>query len=137
MELEAASRDQTEVLGKSDILALEPSLGPNVECGVFTPQWSHINDPKHLVTVLRTWLQAQGVVVMPSAVSSTDGTEPVTVRLMDGRCFTAPRSWWPPAHAARGLHRGWVPMTMINAFDASTADRMAPAEWALIEWRPR
>ncbi len=82
---------EAEVLGRSEVLALEPSLGPIVECGVFTPQWSHINDPKRLVTVLRTWLQAQGVVVMPGEVSAIDGTEPVGVRLMDGRSLTAPR----------------------------------------------
>ena len=98
---------ETEVLGRSEVLALEPSLGPVVECGVFTPQWSHINDPKHLVTVLRTWLQAQGVVVMPGEVSAIDGTDPVTVRLMDGRSFTTPRvvvaagAW--SGHLAKGL----------------------------------
>jgi D-amino-acid dehydrogenase len=82
---------QTDILGKSDILALEPALGPIVECGVFTPQWSHINDPKHLVTSLRTWLQAQGVVVVRGEVSAIGGTEPVAVTLTSGRSFTAPR----------------------------------------------
>ncbi len=80
-----------EVLGRSEVLAMEPSLGPIVECGVYTPQWSHINDPKHLVTVLRTWLQAHGVVVMPGEVAAVDGTDPVTVRLKDGRSIPAPR----------------------------------------------
>ncbi len=48
---------------------LEPALGAIVQRGVFTPQWSHINDPKRLVDKLRRYLQARGVKVITGAVS--------------------------------------------------------------------
>jgi D-amino-acid dehydrogenase len=40
---------------------MEPALGAIVHRAVFTPQWSHINDPKRLVDSLREWLRLHGV----------------------------------------------------------------------------
>jgi D-amino-acid dehydrogenase len=40
---------------------MEPALGTIVHRAVFTPQWSHINDPKRLVDSLREWLRNRGV----------------------------------------------------------------------------
>jgi D-amino-acid dehydrogenase len=40
---------------------MEPALGMIVHRAVFTPQWSHINDPKRLVSCLREWLRIHGV----------------------------------------------------------------------------
>jgi D-amino-acid dehydrogenase len=40
---------------------MEPALGAIVHRAVFTPQWSHINDPKRLVDSLREWLRHRGV----------------------------------------------------------------------------
>ena len=40
---------------------MEPALGAIVHRAVFTPQWSHINDPKRLVDSLREWLRLRGV----------------------------------------------------------------------------
>jgi D-amino-acid dehydrogenase len=42
---------------------MEPALGPRVHCAVFTPQWSHVNDPKRLVQGMREWLVSQGVAI--------------------------------------------------------------------------
>jgi D-amino-acid dehydrogenase len=56
---------------------MEPALGPLVRRAVFTPQWSHINDPKRLVDALRRELQEQGakvVVGVASRVLARDGT---------------------------------------------------------------
>lgn len=89
--LKRAHGIDTEILAKSDVLAMEPALGPVVECGVFTPQWSHVNDPQHLVSALRSWLQAQGVVVVPGSVADIEGDGPVAVKLTDSRTFAAGR----------------------------------------------
>src|SRR5262249_4378464 len=40
---------ETQVLSGDEARALEPSLGQIVTNAVFTPQWSHVNDPKALV----------------------------------------------------------------------------------------
>ncbi len=90
-ELKRRHGIEMEMLGRAEALALEPALGPIVACGVFTPQWSHISDPRHLVSALRTWLQAAGVVVMPGEVAAIDGSDPLSVRLRDGRSVTAAR----------------------------------------------
>lgn len=81
----------TEPLDRAGVLAMEPALGPAVECGVFTPQWSHVNDPKHLVNALRGWLQARGVGIVPGSVADIQGDGPVTVKLADGRAIVAGR----------------------------------------------
>jgi glycine/D-amino acid oxidase-like deaminating enzyme len=47
---------------------LEPALGPNVCRAVFTPQWSHVSDPKHLVQGLKAWLMKQGVTIRAGEV---------------------------------------------------------------------
>ncbi len=83
---------EATILGRSDLLALEPSLGPGVEWGVFTPQWSHVADPEHLVTSLRAWLRARGVAVVSGAVTAIEGGTSEggnIVRLADGRALAA------------------------------------------------
>jgi D-amino-acid dehydrogenase len=50
---------EVEMLSGDQARELEPALGPIVTHAVFTPQWSHISDPKHLVDRLRTWLEAK------------------------------------------------------------------------------
>jgi len=47
---------------------MEPALGPIVVRAVFTPQWSHVSDPKMLVEGLRQWLVHQGVVIRAGEV---------------------------------------------------------------------
>lgn len=70
---------------------MEPALGPIVTRAVFTPQWSHINDPKALVDRLRTWLVAEkGVTVAEADVMrlAVDNNRPSLV-LADGRSLSA------------------------------------------------
>src|SRR5882757_8641668 len=47
---------------------LEPALGPRVQRAVFTPQWSHVSDPKILVTGLRNFLLSRGVLISQGEV---------------------------------------------------------------------
>jgi D-amino-acid dehydrogenase len=74
-------------LTREELLAMEPALGPIAACGVFTPQWSRINDPRTLTDSLRTWLQAAGVAMVAGSVADVAADH--TVRLQDGRVFQA------------------------------------------------
>lgn len=79
---------ETEFLGRTELQAMEPALGPLAECGVFTPQWSHVNDPRHLVDTLRSWLAAQGVTILQADVAGIqDGG--TAVQLRDGNTVEA------------------------------------------------
>ena len=49
-----------EELSGNEARALESALGPKVHRAVFTPQWSHIEDPKKLLHALREWLLRHG-----------------------------------------------------------------------------
>jgi D-amino-acid dehydrogenase len=72
---------------------MEPALGPLVQRAVFTPQWSHINDPKRLVDALRRELQEQGAKVevgVASRVLPRDGTG-ASLELEDGGRLYADR----------------------------------------------
>jgi D-amino-acid dehydrogenase len=69
---------------------LEPALGPIVSKAVFTPQWSHINDPKRLADVLRGWLVAhRGVRVISGDITRIEATETrATLHASDGGLFS-------------------------------------------------
>ncbi len=64
-----------EVLSGDDTRRFEPALGPVVACGVFAPQWSHVDDPKRLVDGLRRWLATQGVVIRSGLVTDVTGAD--------------------------------------------------------------
>ncbi len=71
--------------------ALEPALSSKVRHAVFTPQWSHINDPKVIVDELRTWLIGKGVSVIRGEVSEV---QPATtgqqrIKMADGATVLA------------------------------------------------
>lgn len=51
---------EAQELSAAQVREMEPALGPIVRSGVFTPQWSHIADPKRVVDVLREWIAANG-----------------------------------------------------------------------------
>jgi D-amino-acid dehydrogenase len=53
----------TEELTGAQARQLEPALGPNVCRAVFTPQWSHLRDPKRVLQALKDWLLKQGVTI--------------------------------------------------------------------------
>jgi D-amino-acid dehydrogenase len=74
----------SEFLSEADLRVMEPALGPIARCGVFTPQWSHINDPKRLVDGLRQWLQGEGVTIRAGAVRTVSGVGSPAVELDDG-----------------------------------------------------
>jgi len=71
---------------------MEPALGPRVQRAVFTPQWSHVNDPKRLVQGLRAWLVGRGVAIHRGEVSdiiSNASVAPLSVALRSGGHVTA------------------------------------------------
>jgi len=82
---------ETRFLERLELHAMEPALGPRAACGVFTPQWSHVNNPKHLVDALRDWLLRQGMTITPGRVTALAGDGPVLVRLQDGNDLRAER----------------------------------------------
>lgn len=60
-----------EMLSGDQAREMEPALGPIVTQAVFTPQWSHISDPKNLVDRLRAWLETtQNVRIIKHDVKS-------------------------------------------------------------------
>ena len=82
---------EVQMLTDDQARALEPALGPIVVCGVLTPQWSHINDPKLLVDRLRAWLETKGGVTVVSAEVSrlqADNGHPSAV-LRNGHLLSA------------------------------------------------
>ena len=60
---------------------MEPALGPRVERAVYTPQWSHISDPKRLARSLRNWLIDCGVIICRGDVRSIASGPKSTVLL--------------------------------------------------------
>jgi D-amino-acid dehydrogenase len=62
---------------------LEPELGPTVCRAVFTPQWSHVSDPKRVVQVLMDWLLRQGVTIRAGEVQQilTESPSSLGVRM--------------------------------------------------------
>ncbi|MGX9148127.1 NAD(P)/FAD-dependent oxidoreductase [Mesorhizobium sp. 128a] len=74
----------------TQIRDMEPALGSIVKGGVFTPQWSHVSNPKKVVDVLRNWLAANGADVFKGQVDgvipTSDGAE---ITLNGGRTLGA------------------------------------------------
>jgi D-amino-acid dehydrogenase len=73
---------------------MEPALGMIVRRAVFTPQWSHINDPKRMVDCLREWLRIRGVTFITGnviGISDPGGMPQVSlqVSLAGGRSIAA------------------------------------------------
>lgn len=82
---------EVEELSGDEARRLEPALGSVVRRAVFTPQWSHINDPKILVDRLRRSLESRGVEIIAGAVAdvSAQAAGPVTAILEDGRTLAS------------------------------------------------
>ena len=71
---------------------MEPALSPRVQRAVFTPQWSHINDPKSLVDGIRNFLLARGVrVIRADVVHLHSGASSASLKLADGGHVSADR----------------------------------------------
>ena len=72
---------------------MEPALGPHVHRAVFTPQWSHIEDPKELMATLRAWLVDHGVDIRRGEVRSIGRVAPrLTVHIDGGNAVSADRA---------------------------------------------
>jgi D-amino-acid dehydrogenase len=81
---------EVEEMSGDEARRFEPALGLIVRRAVFTPQWSHVTDPKAVVDGLRLSLHTRGVRIMPGAVIqiSAPGAGPVAAILQDG-CILA------------------------------------------------
>jgi D-amino-acid dehydrogenase len=92
--LKRASGIEVEDLTAADARRLEPALGNLVRRAVFTPQWSHVSDPKRLVDGLRTWLQACGVTIVTGHARNIDaaGADRTTIELDDGRSISGAKA---------------------------------------------
>lgn len=89
--LKRAHGIETREMSGDEARAMEPALGPIVRRAVFTPQWSHVSDPKRVVDGLLAWLRANGVTVVAgdvADVAAADGRAQ-RVTLSDGRSFQA------------------------------------------------
>lgn len=73
---------------------MEPALGPRVQRAVFTPQWSHISDPKRLMQGLKDWLLSRDVVISRGEVRNivSDSNSPISLELEGGGRITADRA---------------------------------------------
>ena len=83
-----------EDLTADDARRLEPALGNLVRRAVFTPQWSHVRDPKRLVDALRTWLLGRGVTILTGQVRDivAASANRVTIELDDGRSISGAKA---------------------------------------------
>lgn len=79
-------------LSGNEAREIEPALSSSITHGVFTPQWSHVRDPKILVDKLRQSLIGRGLCIRVGEVSGIgpglDG-EAVSVRLGEGQWVQA------------------------------------------------
>ncbi|MCO6060436.1 FAD-dependent oxidoreductase [Pseudomonas sp. MOB-449] len=91
-DLKAQHGIEMEALTGDEVRELEPALGAAVTRGVFTPQWSHINDPKRFVDLLRQSLLQKGLTILKGEavdVLPTLGNLSATIKLNDGRSIEA------------------------------------------------
>ena len=84
---------------------MEPALGPIVRRGVFTPQWSHVGDPRRLVVGLRRHVLSRGVEIIAGEVTRLGFPAEVELaggrRLHGDRVIVATGAW--SGHLARSL----------------------------------
>ena len=76
-----------EELSGAEARAMEPALGPIVQCGVFMPAWSHVSDPARIVDALLAWLRGRGVAVLVGEAVDILSSDSVAERVVtaDGR----------------------------------------------------
>lgn len=84
---------EVRVLSAAQVREMEPALGQIVKSGVFTPQWSHVSDPKKVVDVLRNWLAANGAQILMGRVDRVDPTtEGASITLNGGKTVWADKT---------------------------------------------
>jgi len=82
---------RAQEVGRDGIMDLEPALGPAMTCGVFQPDWAHVDDPAAIVQALGAYLRAQGVTLRTGEVADVARTAAGAsgVRLTDGATVAA------------------------------------------------
>jgi len=80
-----------EDLTGEDARRMEPALGPRVHRAVWTPQWSHVGDPKRLMEGLSAWLRNAGVTTHTGEVRNivSGSISALTLELADGQRIAA------------------------------------------------
>ncbi len=72
-----------EPVGRTDIEAIEPALGPAARCGYFTDDWAYYGDPKILSEKLLNYLRGVGVKTIDDKVYGFELTnEPYASRVI-------------------------------------------------------
>ncbi len=61
-------------LDASAVREREPALGPRAACGVFMPDWSHVDDPRAIWAALLADLRGRGVPVLQRDVTDLDAS---------------------------------------------------------------
>ncbi len=86
-EMKRARGVRAEPVGRAEIAELEPAVGPAMTCGVFQPDWAHVDEPGAIVRALRARLAERGVAFETgeaSAVTRAEGRA-TGVELAGGR----------------------------------------------------
>ena len=70
---------------------MEPALGPRTQRAVFTPQWSHVSDPRNIVDAVRHWLMQRGVTLQKGEVVdiASRAFDSVCISFAEGMRLTA------------------------------------------------
>jgi D-amino-acid dehydrogenase len=88
----------------------EPALGPRVRHGVMLPTWSHVADPRRIVTALREWARARGAVIVAGEAVDIEASAVVAssgARLTFSACVIAAGAW--SARLAKRIgERAWI-----------------------------
>jgi D-amino-acid dehydrogenase len=76
--------------------ATEPALGPRVKCAIELPTWSHVSDPKRIVTSLRDWVRSRGAAIVAGEATDIGAADVVTSqgrRVAFETCVVAVGAW--------------------------------------------
>ena len=92
---------EVQELGGAEARELEPALGSAVKRAVFTPQWSHVSDPRLLVVGVADWLRRRGIVIsrgevrniVPRSGSHVELELEGGLRLAAGKVVIATGAW--------------------------------------------
>jgi D-amino-acid dehydrogenase len=74
-----------EPMSGAEARKMESALGPNVEHAMWTPQWSHVSDPKRIVSALLAWVRSRSSIVTGMATEVHCGSGKTQIRMSDGR----------------------------------------------------
>lgn len=93
-ELKRSRGIVVEEMTGNEAREMEPALGPRVCRAVFTPQWSHVSDPKNIVKSMSDWLVSRGVVITRGEVCNIvpASTSPLSLQLSGGGAISTDRA---------------------------------------------